>query len=149
MSTAPTRIVILGGGFGGTAAALRLEQRFRRHAGQVSAKPRLIAGTGRRQQAGAMRPGLEGGTGLVEADVSVGSEAENHQVDAASRLDRPLVPLALRFEIHCHSVQEADAIRRQMRESFCDDSDAWRGLVYGQARATALQALRGLAATSP
>ena len=43
----------------------------------------------------------------------------------------------------------ADAIRRQMRESFCDDSDAWRGLVYGQARATVLQALRGLAAASP
>jgi len=38
----------------------------------------------------------------------------------------------------------ADAIRRQMRESFYDDSDAWRGLVYGQARATVLQALRGL-----
>jgi hypothetical protein len=32
-----------------------------------------------------------------------------------------------------------------MRESFYDDSDAWRGLVYGQARATVLQALRGLA----
>ena len=39
----------------------------------------------------------------------------------------------------------ADAIRRQMRESFYDDSDAWRGLVYGQARATVLQALCGLA----
>ena len=39
----------------------------------------------------------------------------------------------------------ADAIRRQMRESFYGDSDAWRGLVYGQARATVLQALRGLA----
>ena len=38
----------------------------------------------------------------------------------------------------------ADAIRQQMRESFYDDSDAWRGLVYGQARATVLQALRGL-----
>ncbi len=39
----------------------------------------------------------------------------------------------------------ADAIRREMRESFYDDSDTWRGLVYGQARATVLQALRGLA----
>ncbi|HKU86770.1 MAG TPA: M14 family metallopeptidase [Casimicrobiaceae bacterium] len=39
----------------------------------------------------------------------------------------------------------ADAIRRQMRESFYDDSDTWRGLVYGQARGTVLQALRGLA----
>jgi len=42
-----------------------------------------------------------------------------------------------------------EAIRQQMRASFCDDSDAWRGLVYGQARATVLQALRGLAAASP
>ena len=41
----------------------------------------------------------------------------------------------------------ADAIRQQMRASFYDDSDAWRGLVYGQARATVLQALRGLAAS--
>ena len=39
----------------------------------------------------------------------------------------------------------AAAIREQMRASFYDDSDAWRGLVYGQARATVLQALRGLA----
>ena len=39
----------------------------------------------------------------------------------------------------------ADAIRQQMRAAFYDDSDAWRGLVYGQARVTILQALRGLA----
>jgi predicted deacylase len=39
----------------------------------------------------------------------------------------------------------ADAIRLQMRASFYDDSDVWRGLVFGQARATVLQALRGLA----
>ena len=42
----------------------------------------------------------------------------------------------------------ADAIRQQTRASFYDDSDAWRGLVYGQARATVLQALRGLADSS-
>jgi len=36
------------------------------------------------------------------------------------------------------------AIRRRMRDAFYDDSDAWKAIVYGQARVAVLQALRGL-----
>jgi hypothetical protein len=37
------------------------------------------------------------------------------------------------------------AIKRQMREAFHDDREAWQALAYGQARVAVLQALRGLA----
>ena len=36
------------------------------------------------------------------------------------------------------------AIKRRMRDAFHDDSDAWKAIVYGQARVAVLQALRGL-----
>jgi uncharacterized protein DUF2817 len=39
----------------------------------------------------------------------------------------------------------AQAIKRQMRDAFYDERDAWKAMVYGQARATVLQALRALA----
>jgi len=35
-------------------------------------------------------------------------------------------------------------IKRQIRDAFYCDDDAWKGMVYGQARAATLQALRGL-----
>jgi hypothetical protein len=38
------------------------------------------------------------------------------------------------------------AIKRQMRNAFHDDREAWQALAYGQARVAVLQALRGLAA---
>jgi len=38
-----------------------------------------------------------------------------------------------------------DAIKQRMRTAFYGDTDEWRGQVYGQARAAAFQALRGLA----
>jgi Protein of unknown function (DUF2817) len=38
-----------------------------------------------------------------------------------------------------------DAIKREMRDAFYTDTDAWKGMVYGQARAAVFQALRGLA----
>lgn len=37
------------------------------------------------------------------------------------------------------------AIKRGMRDAFYDDSDAWKAMVYGQARVAVLQALRALA----
>ena len=37
-----------------------------------------------------------------------------------------------------------DAIKRQMREAFYDDSLAWQAMVYGQARTAVLQAVRSL-----
>jgi uncharacterized protein DUF2817 len=40
-----------------------------------------------------------------------------------------------------------DAIKRQMRDAFHDDREAWQALAYGQARVAVLQALRGLDAT--
>ena len=40
-----------------------------------------------------------------------------------------------------------DAIKRNMRDAFYDDSDAWKAMVYGQARVAVLQALRALAPT--
>jgi hypothetical protein len=40
-----------------------------------------------------------------------------------------------------------NAIKRGMRDAFYDDSDAWKAMVYGQARVTVLQALRALAPT--
>jgi len=36
------------------------------------------------------------------------------------------------------------AIKRQMRAAFDDERDAWKGMVYGQARVAVLQALRAL-----
>jgi len=48
---------------------------------------------------------------------------------------QPTAPPALR-----------DAIKRALRGAFEVDADDWRGMVYGQARATVFQALRGLAA---
>ncbi|HEY3533883.1 MAG TPA: M14 family metallopeptidase [Casimicrobiaceae bacterium] len=38
------------------------------------------------------------------------------------------------------------AIKQRLRDAFYDERDAWKGMVYGQARAAVLQALRGLAA---
>ena len=38
-----------------------------------------------------------------------------------------------------------DAIKRQMRDAFYDDSIAWQAMVYGQARTAVLQAVRSLA----
>jgi hypothetical protein len=35
-------------------------------------------------------------------------------------------------------------IKRQMRDAFYDDSEAWQAIVYGQARVATLQALRAL-----
>jgi predicted deacylase len=40
------------------------------------------------------------------------------------------------------------AIKRRLRDAFYDERDVWKGMVYGQARAVVLQALRGLAAAS-
>jgi hypothetical protein len=37
-----------------------------------------------------------------------------------------------------------DAIKRQMRYAFYDDSIAWQAVVYGQARTAVLQAVRSL-----
>ena len=37
------------------------------------------------------------------------------------------------------------AIKRQMRDAFYDERDVWKAMVYGQARASVLQAIRGLA----
>ena len=37
------------------------------------------------------------------------------------------------------------AIKRRMRDAFHDDSDAWKSMIYGQARVAVLQALRALA----
>jgi hypothetical protein len=37
-----------------------------------------------------------------------------------------------------------EAIKRRMRDAFHDDRDAWKMMVYGQARAAVLQALRAL-----
>jgi hypothetical protein len=37
-----------------------------------------------------------------------------------------------------------DAIKRQLRDAFYDERDVWKGMVYGQARVAALQALRGV-----
>jgi hypothetical protein len=36
------------------------------------------------------------------------------------------------------------AIKRQMRDAFCDEGVAWRAMVYGQARTAVLQAVRAL-----
>jgi hypothetical protein len=36
------------------------------------------------------------------------------------------------------------AIKRQVRDAFYGDSDEWRGLVYGQARAALFQAFNGV-----
>jgi len=36
------------------------------------------------------------------------------------------------------------AIKRRMRNAFHDDTDAWKMIVYGQARVAVLQALRAL-----
>jgi len=36
------------------------------------------------------------------------------------------------------------AIKRQLRDAFCDDGVAWRAMVYGQARTAVLQAVRAL-----
>jgi hypothetical protein len=38
-----------------------------------------------------------------------------------------------------------DAIKRQMREAFYDDSPTWQAMAYAQSRVAVLQALRGLA----
>ena len=46
--------------------------------------------------------------GLVEADVAVGADAEDLQVDAAGRLDRLFVAAALGLQIGRGAVQEAD-----------------------------------------
>jgi hypothetical protein len=40
------------------------------------------------------------------------------------------------------------SIKRQMREAFYDDSEAWQAMAYGQARIALLQALRGLSPQS-
>lgn len=39
-----------------------------------------------------------------------------------------------------------DAVKRAMREAFYVDTDAWRGMVLGQARTTVLQAVIALSA---
>jgi len=62
----------------------------------------------------------------------------------------PEVLLALRAEQWLENHAEAgttlrDAIKRQMREAFYDDSPAWRAMAYAQSRVAVLQALRGLA----
>ena len=44
---------------------------------------------------------------------------------------------------------QRDAIKRALRDAFYVDTDEWRGMVYGQARVAALQALRGLAGDEP
>jgi len=38
------------------------------------------------------------------------------------------------------------AIKRQMRDAFYDETDAWQAMAYGQARVAVLQTLRGMAA---
>ncbi len=40
-----------------------------------------------------------------------------------------------------------EGIKRALHDAFYVDTDEWRGMVYGQARAAVLQALHGLAAT--
>jgi hypothetical protein len=57
---------------------------------------------------------------------------------------------ALRAEQWLANHPDADAptrqaIKRQMRDAFYDERDAWKSMVYGQARATLLQAIRALA----
>lgn len=57
---------------------------------------------------------------------------------------------ALRAEQWLANHPEADAsthraIKRRMRDAFHDDSDAWKFMIYGQARVAVLQALRALA----
>ena len=52
--------------------------------------------------------------GLVEADVAVGADAENLQVDAAGAGDGGLVALALRVEIARGAVEEMNPLRPQV-----------------------------------
>ena len=65
---------------------------------------------------------------------------------------RPLadVLLALRAEQWLANHADADtmlrdAIKRQMRDAFYDDSPTWQAMAYAQSRVAVLQALRGLA----
>ena len=66
-------------------------QRLGRHLLDVSAEERRVAAPRLRPQRDAVGARLEHGARLVEADVAVGADAENLDVDAASLGDRPLV----------------------------------------------------------
>jgi len=43
------------------------------------------------------------------------------------------------------ALPQRDAIKRALRDTFYIDTDEWKGMVYGQARVSVMQALRGLA----
>src|SRR3954470_13036040 len=85
-----------------------------RHAGRIAAEQPRIAPSRRRGQRDAMRPRLQRAPRLVEADVAVGADAEDLQVDAAGRRDRRLVALAFGLGVGSRAVEEADPLGRQV-----------------------------------
>src|SRR4051812_48984659 len=61
-----------------------------------------------------MGPGLKRVSRLVEADMAVGAEAEDHQIDAAGALDRALEARAFPVGVPDRPVKEVNLLPRNV-----------------------------------
>ena len=93
----PVAISTIVGGFQDRPHAHR--QRLARHLRRIAAEQRGVVAPGAVRQRHAVRARDELVARLVEADVAVGADAEQLEIDAARRLDRRFVALAFGVEI--------------------------------------------------
>ena len=89
-------------------------QSLARHRTHAPFEQRRIRAARCRPQTRPVGAGDESGRGLVESDVTVCSEAENLQVDAAGALDGAIVAAAFTFDVGRRSVEKVNAAPRDV-----------------------------------
>ena len=84
-----------------------------RYVRRASAEHRHVCAPRRGGQPGPVRDGVQGRSGLVEADMAVSAKPQDHQIDSTCARDRALVAPALGVRIGRHPVQKVNAPPRE------------------------------------